>query len=660
MDDESNKLADLIDSVADGGPIDWDAIERIATDAVLRRLMQELRTVAGVAAVHRSEIDGSEVDGSEEQPTAGTTREGADGVVGQWGHFQLVRKIGEGSFGEVYHARDTWLDHDVALKLVKQQLVDRSRFLHEARTLAQIRHPNVVAIHGGDVHDGRLGFWMELIQGHTLADVVAREGVRSAGEAAVLGQDLCRAIAAVHATKIVHRDIKAQNVMRQSGTGRIVLMDFGAGEAMQAPRGSGFRLTGTPLYLAPELFNLSPATVQTDIYALGVLLFYVVTQSFPVQGNSMDELVVAHKKGERRHLGDVRPDLPDAFVRVVETMLASVPSQRYLTATSARAALEAVVVPSMPHAIVPGTGSSSNSSTAQGRRLMLAASIVTLVFAFIAVMGLVSTAAFNLTFGRSGFASESPFQLSAPVIGSVVTWFVWGARSLVSPGVRIMMALMAVTLMVAAARVFCRLFPRAGEAALGVRRICHEFAHARQLDDANLLLQVVAGIGALGFALIGLTFWQDATIFATYINDAPTEQLSVLQPANGPHYDVYARLLELGLFLYGLVAYVVYSTARRSHARVHPAVTAGVVAVPALALVLMRELPYRIVYQNEFGRVDLQNTRCYEIGRRPGEVLLHCPDVVPPRNQVVSDADPRLRPRGVVESVFTPREQSRR
>src|SRR6185436_7270163 len=100
------------------------------------------------------------------------------------------------------------------------------------------------------------------------------------------------ALGAVHAANIIHRDVKAQNIMRASDGGGIVLVDFGAGEFRDAPNDG--RVQGTPLYLAPEIFDGAPATVHTDIYALGVLLYYLVTGRFPVQAESFEELHRAH------------------------------------------------------------------------------------------------------------------------------------------------------------------------------------------------------------------------------------------------------------------------------------------------------------------------------------------------------------------------------
>ena len=637
--DESKRLADLIDSVADGRDVDWDAAS-VTTDARMRRVLAMLRIVEGIAQVQRTESPTPEE--ASPGPAAAGTSPTIAAPADQWGHFRLLEKLGEGSFGEVYHAHDTWLEHSVALKLLKPGRVDRKRFLHEARTLAHIRHPNVVAIHGADEHDGRLGFWMDFIDGHTLADVVAREGVRSSTEAAVIGQDLCRAIAAVHAANIVHRDIKAQNVMRQSQTGHILLMDFGAGEAMDADPASR-RPTGTPLYLAPELFDGSAATRESDVYALGVLLFNLVTRKYPVYADSFGELLLAHQRMQRLHLGDVRPDLPDAFVRVVETMVAPDPANRYHRATEARRALEEVVgtrgdvwpVPPLP-------------SPTWRERLLRWAAWTTVIIASLSAMGIVSTAAFDTALGRGGFNSESFLQASLGV----------GVQAMVAPLVSLTIYTNGVLLLSAIARVFCRLLPPAGRLASRAAGSCAHFFKGRELHDPALLLQVTAGLGALAFAVLAFAYWQNATIFAIYVNTAAADRLAALQPANEPRYDVLQRLLEFVLLAYVLVVYNVYAHVRRSRQRVPASTTAYVFAVPLVALLLMRAMPFRVVYANEFKRVDLGTTRCYQVGDKPGWVRLFCPDAQPPRVRDLRESDPSLHDRNITESVFTPREQA--
>ena len=321
MDEDDDSLDKLAADIADGGSIDWEAIAQLPQDDPRRHFLEHLRVVAEIAEHHRSAVDEpSEQVTTEPDPDqlarVGHVRAPADVVegqsVGRWGHLILRRRIGAGAFGEVFHAHDVWLDHPVALKLLKPEVAKSdfsSRILHEARRLARVRHPNVVNVHGADMHDGRIGFWMDLIEGETLSELLAR-GRLSPGEASHIGREICLALAAVHGANLIHRDVKAQNVMRAYNGGRIILMDFGAGEFMDRPSAVG-KLSGTPLYLAPELFERAHASITTDIYAAGVLLFHLVTGAFPVTGSSIDALADAHRRGDRKRLRDMRPDLPD-------------------------------------------------------------------------------------------------------------------------------------------------------------------------------------------------------------------------------------------------------------------------------------------------------------------------------------------------------------
>lgn len=348
MSDESGDFIDrLAQSIADGASINWDAeIDRLPPDDKIRGLVALLRMVDGVAEVHRSLGDPSHATGPADPPSTAVGTPHSDEGIGQWGHLVLRRKIGEGGFGEVYHAHDTWLDHSVALKLFKPKVTSResaNRILHEARKLARIRHPNIVTVHGADSHSGQVGFWMDLIEGTTLEHIV-RGGRLAAGEAAYIGQEVCRALAAVHLAGIVHRDVKAQNVMRATDGGRIILMDFGAGEFIK-DQAASTRKQGTPLYLAPEIFLGEDASVQSDIYAVGVLLYYLVTSGFPVRGTSFADLVEAHRRGDRRRLRDGRPDLPHQFISVVERALDPDPARRFASAGEMERALVDPVPP---------------------------------------------------------------------------------------------------------------------------------------------------------------------------------------------------------------------------------------------------------------------------------------------------------------------------
>jgi len=258
--------------------------------------------------------------------------------VGTWGSLKLIQRVGQGSFGEVYRAFDTTLEREVALKLLLPSGQDKASeakaLLREARALARVRHPNVVPVYGVDSHDGRVGFWSDFVHGKTLSALLAAEGPFGAREAALIGIDLCKAVGAVHAAGLFHRDIKAGNVMREAG-GRILLMDFGLTHDHDATQ----LLSGTPIYMAPELLAGAPASIATDIYSLGVLLFHLLTSKYPVDGSSIREIKSAHESGARQTLLDVRPDLPEQLAHVVEIAANPDPSKRYRSTGQMIAAL---------------------------------------------------------------------------------------------------------------------------------------------------------------------------------------------------------------------------------------------------------------------------------------------------------------------------------
>ena len=267
-----------------------------------------------------------------------------------WGPLVILEPIGRGAFGTVYRARDS-LGREVALKLFtprpEQDSARRARVLQEARLLASISHANIVDVYGADRFDGRLGLWMELIRGRTLDAELRTRGIFSAQEAKLIGLDLCRALAAVHDAGLVHRDVKARNVMREGG-GRIVLMDFGTGVSAE----SGLTdVAGTPLYLAPEIFAQQGATRASDIYSLGVLLFHLVSGAYPVSGTDRIEIQRGHEEGRRTRLRDIRPDLPAGFVHAVESALAPDPKRRYQTAGEFEHALMSEGVHPLPRPI---------------------------------------------------------------------------------------------------------------------------------------------------------------------------------------------------------------------------------------------------------------------------------------------------------------------
>jgi serine/threonine protein kinase len=269
-------------------------------------------------------------------------------ALDRWGHLQHLVKVGQGFSGEVYRAWDARLEREVALKLWRWATCPEewSRLgLQEARMLARIRHPNVVTVYGVDQNEGRIGVWMEYIRGRTLEALLEGHGPLAAREAALVGLDLCSALSAMHALGLLHRDIKAKNVMREEG-GRIVLMDFGLSLDLRNgnPEGPGLEICGTPQYMSPELLRGEKASVQSDIYSLGVLLYHLVTAGFPVEGSNLTEVHEAHERGEATLLRDRRAGLLESFLATIERSLSREPIKRFASVGHMAESLSASLV----------------------------------------------------------------------------------------------------------------------------------------------------------------------------------------------------------------------------------------------------------------------------------------------------------------------------
>lgn len=340
-------------ALADGEPVDWSAAEASARSPQQRQFVRQLQLVARIAETYRDVTT----------PASAASRAGVDTPIDvaepapgtRWGGLEIVSALGRGTFGDVYRARDTRLDRIIALKLLRTERHPKSSLssevVNEGRLLARVRHPNVATVFGADRIDGRVGVWMELIEGRTLEEELRERGALPPDEVARIGLDLCRALAAVHAAGLLHRDIKTQNVMRDGRDGRIVLMDLSAGRELTELRAveasMPLSLAGSPAYLAPEVLRGQPANVQSDIYSLGVLLFRLLTRAFPVAGTSLQDISDAHTAGVRTRLCDLAPDLPPALLRMVEAAIHPSASKRPQCARAMEQALLSVVEPTL-------------------------------------------------------------------------------------------------------------------------------------------------------------------------------------------------------------------------------------------------------------------------------------------------------------------------
>lgn len=327
MSDEEETFLDWARAIGAGETVDWDSLAATGPGSGAHAVfVARLRDVARIVAAH-ADLPRQSTALQDGLPV----RAGA--APRRFAGLDLLGPLGSGSFGDVYRARDRDLERDVALKLLRLPAhtgdEPARRILEEARLLARVRHPNVVVVHGAAREGDTLGFWMELIDGRTLREETRERGTLGADEAGPIGIALCGALAAVHRAGLVHGDVKPANIVRERG-GRIVLMDFGAARVVQlAGRGP---VSGTPLYSAPEVLGGAAPSAESDVYSLGVMLYQLVSDSFPVVGSSFDELRAAHAAGARIPLHAVRPDLPAPFVRVVERAIAADPGARFRSA----------------------------------------------------------------------------------------------------------------------------------------------------------------------------------------------------------------------------------------------------------------------------------------------------------------------------------------
>src|SRR5262245_23686392 len=216
-------------------------------------------------------------------------------------------ELGAGAMAITYRARDTVLNSQVALKVIDRSVAQnpgaRSRFLREARAAANIHHPNVARVTYYGEQDGECFYAMELVKGETLEARVRRDGPMPLAAALEVIEQAARALAAAEACGVVHRDIKPSNVMLEadaSGAVRVKLIDYGVAKVMGPHTQSGPEQThagfiGTPAFASPEQFagaGQLPIDTRSDIYSLGVTLWYLLTGRTPFVGGTMEEIRV--------------------------------------------------------------------------------------------------------------------------------------------------------------------------------------------------------------------------------------------------------------------------------------------------------------------------------------------------------------------------------
>src|SRR5215212_2622433 len=261
--------------------------------------------------------------------------------------YRLESKLGSGGMSTVYLARDVTLERWVAVKVMHREMSDQpdqiERFRREARAVAQLSHPNVVSVIDAGEDGGHPYIVFEYVDGETLKQRIERVGPLPVDEAAAYAIEVGRGLATAHARRLVHRDVKPQNVLIDS-EGRAKVTDFGIARSLESDglTKTG-RVLGTTDYVSPEQAMGSAVDARTDIYSLGVLLYEMLTGEVPFQAETLVGVAMKHVNEQMPDVQERRPEISSALAAVIERSTSKDPGKRYPDMSSFLADLEAAL-----------------------------------------------------------------------------------------------------------------------------------------------------------------------------------------------------------------------------------------------------------------------------------------------------------------------------
>ncbi len=265
------------------------------------------------------------------------------------GGYRILGLIGAGAMGRVYLAHDERLDRRVAIKVMNRRRARdpgaRQRFLREGRAAAAVEHPHVMAVHAVGEEEGLPYIVMQLLDGETLAACRAAVGRLPLADVLRIGREIAEGLAAAHARRLIHRDIKPDNIFLEGPDRRVRIIDFGLARGAEddsaklTVEGS---VVGTPAYMPPERIGDDSLDAQSDLFGLGVMLYELLTGRLPFDGTSMVAMLAAIARGTPVPLAEAAPDTPPEVCDLVMRLMAHRKEDRPADARAAAAELAAL------------------------------------------------------------------------------------------------------------------------------------------------------------------------------------------------------------------------------------------------------------------------------------------------------------------------------
>jgi serine/threonine protein kinase len=268
--------------------------------------------------------------------------------------YQILDHIGTGGMADIYHARDLNLQREVAIKLLRDSLIEdpsfQARFLQEARSAANLVHPNIVTIFDFGYDADRYYIIMEYVPGMDLKKLLERRDVLPVAEALDIMIQACSGIGYAHRAGLVHCDIKPQNIL-VSTDGRVKITDFGIARALALiqPDERADTIWGSPFYLSPEQAAGKPPSPASDVYALGVTFYEMLAGKPPFDGGDFATLAHLHLTASPPPLQPRNPEVPDTLDLIIQKVLSKEPSARYRTADQLGRVLTTFLDESLSH-----------------------------------------------------------------------------------------------------------------------------------------------------------------------------------------------------------------------------------------------------------------------------------------------------------------------